>query len=190
MDAILRLHVCVPNESDPRGSHAWLSLEQNGQTTTYSLQGDRSEHIDRPDQAQPRTSSGERTELRQNCDGAWEGKGEVIREKQLSAEELAKFQAWTDQPQQYSTRNNNCAHAARDGWQAGTGERFEVVHEQPSKFETGAVESFSCPAGLARSVELAPPVADNPRNVAADFGRPRPPPEPPPEPTTTRTLKH
>lgn len=179
MSAVLRLHVNVPDAEDPRGSHAWLSLEQNGQTTTYSLQGDRSPHVDGTDQARPTTSSGERTELRRDCDAPWAEKGAVIREKVLTAGQVAQFEAWADQPQHYATRSNNCAHAARDGWKAATGEHFEVVHEQPSKIETGAVESFSCPAGLARSVALAPPVNPLP-DVAADFNRVAPPPPPPP----------
>ncbi|MBX3607299.1 MAG: hypothetical protein KF788_18610 [Piscinibacter sp.] len=182
MASILRLHTCVPDPQDPRGSHAWLSLEQNGQTTTYSLQGDRSPYVDGTDQAQPHTSTGERTELRRNCDAHWQGQGEVAREKTLTAQQLSQFEAWADQPHQYATRGNNCAHAARDGWKAATGEHFEVVHEQPSRFETGAVETFSCPAGLAQSCALAPPVTPLP-DVRADFNRVAPPPPPPPPET-------
>jgi len=185
MPGTLRLHVCTPGGKLAE-QHAWLSLEVGETTTTYGMQFAGSPFIPE-EKRDPETSDGKLTNLYRDSDQHWAKGSKVVREMQVDDEQIAELEDWADKPHRFNPEDNNCAHAARDGWEAVTGEYFDVNYTPPEFADEHDPPVYACPAGLAASVakgpSVRPPEQEQESQLDADFGKPPLPPRTPePEP--------
>ena len=142
----LGIHTEVPNPGRPARTHAWLSLEKDGVTKTYSLYHD--DHIRAHDNGQSHGWNGSGTHVRENVD--LDKILTASRFMNISPEQERRLVQSLSQPERFDTFENTCCHFAARTWENTTGEHLEVKH--PTLGPNDQYFTVESPVGLEQSI--------------------------------------
>jgi hypothetical protein len=172
----LGIHTRVEDINDPQSSHAWITFDDGETREDYALYPT---IYDADNHHKPMWDS----DLVHNTHADAQPTTSLYAE--LSPQQEDDFQHWMYHQLElvepkHSPWHYNSAHFARDAWEAGTGQRLEIISSMPSPLSDRPI-TIASPVGLEQSIRYLKLQPDQERIIAPDTEKTRDAPAPAPE---------